>query len=117
MNKKIIEQNLKKALLDEGPLVKELFEYELEEHVEEYLQSKQADKDKYFFAITEHTDDVAMLLIDENNIVHVNEDARVLLKKLWSHEYKNNITKLIPLIAEQLHEGYLFAAGVKTVGG
>jgi hypothetical protein len=115
MSKKIIEQNLKKALLDDGPLVKELFEYELEEHIEEYLKSKQKDKD--FFAITEHTNDVAMLLIDENNIVHVNEDARILLKKLWNREYKNNIRKLIPQTVDQLHEGYLFAAGVKIVGG
>lgn len=117
MSKKTIEQNLKKALLEEGPLTIELFEYELEEHIEEYLQSKQKDKDKYFLAITEHTNDVAMLLIDDNNTVHVNDDARALLKKLWRGQYKNNIKRLIPLIAEQLDEGYLFAAGVKVVGG
>jgi len=87
----------------------------LEEHIEEYLQSKQKDKDKYFLAITEHTNDVAMLLIDDNNTVHVNDDARELLKKLWSGQYKNNIKRLIPLIAEQLDEGYLFAAGIKVV--
>ncbi len=64
MSKKRIERNLKKALLKGGPMVRALFEFELEEHIEEYLQSKRADGDKYFFAITEHTNDVAMLLID-----------------------------------------------------
>ncbi len=61
-----IEKNLKKALLEDGPLAQSLFEYELAEHIEEYIQSKQADNDKFFFAVTEHTDDVAMLLIDES---------------------------------------------------
>ena len=59
-----IEKNLKKALLEDGPMAQALFEYELEEHVEEYLQSKRTDGDKYFFAVTEDTNDVAMLLID-----------------------------------------------------
>ncbi len=65
MSKKNIERNLKKALLDDGPLVQALFEYELEEYVEEYMKSKQEDNDEFFFAITEHSSDVAMLLIDE----------------------------------------------------
>jgi hypothetical protein len=57
---KIIEQNLRRALLEDGPFAQALFEYELAEHIEEYRQSKQADGDQYFFAITEHTNDVAM---------------------------------------------------------
>ena len=83
MRKKTIEKNLIKALLGDGPLAKALFEYELEEHIEEYLQSKHQDDDKYFFAVTEHTNDVAMLLIDEHDKVHVNVAARTILKKLW----------------------------------
>jgi hypothetical protein len=67
--RKIIEKNLKKALLEDGRLVDALFEYELAEHVGEYLKSKKNDRDKYFFAVTEHTNDVAMLLIDES-ILH-----------------------------------------------
>ena len=62
MRKKTIEKNLKRALLDDGAMARALFEYELEEHIQEYLLSKQEDGDKYFFAVTEHTNDVAMLL-------------------------------------------------------
>ena len=65
MSKKNIERNLKKALLDDGPLEQALFEYELEEYVEEYMKSKQVDNDEFFFAITEQNGDVAMLLIDK----------------------------------------------------
>jgi hypothetical protein len=36
MRKKIIEQNLRRALLEDGPFAQALFEYELAEHIEEY---------------------------------------------------------------------------------
>ena len=116
MSKETIEENLKKALLNDGTFARKLFEYELEEHVGDYLLSKWADGDKYFFAVTEHANDVAMLLIDEHDNIHINEDARTLLKKLWGCAYRKNMAVLIPQVAEQLDEGYLFAAGVKVSG-
>jgi hypothetical protein len=113
MSKKTIEKNLRRSLLKQGVFAKALFEYELEEHIGEYLQSKQADDDEYFFAVTEHTNDVAMLFIDENNRVHINEDARANLQKRWQKAYENNLRLLIPQIAEELEAGRLFTAGVK----
>jgi hypothetical protein len=115
MSKKRIEKNLIKALLNDGKLAKELFDYELAEHVDEYLLSKKQDKDKYFFAVTEHTNDVAMLLIDENDIVYVNETAREQLKILWRDAYSENMKNLIPGMAQELDEGFLFSAGVKEI--
>lgn len=114
MRKKTIEKNLKKALLEDGPLAQALFEYELEEHIEEYLESKHADNDNYIVAVTEHTNDVAMVLIDENDNVHVNEGARAMLKKLWRKAYKKNLQLLIPDMAAQLDAGYLWFTGVKV---
>ena len=55
MGKKTVEKNLTHTLLDEGAFARALFEYELEEHIEEYLRSKQIDDDKYFFAVTGST--------------------------------------------------------------
>ena len=83
------------------------------EHVEEYMKSKREDKDEFFFSITEHSGDVAMLLIDKEDQLHINGDARTMLEKLWRDAYKPNIKRLLPDIAGQLHEGYLFTAGVK----
>ena len=117
MSKKTIAKNLKKALLEDGSFARALFEYELEEDIEEYRLSKQADGDKYFFVVTEKTNDVAMLLIDEDDNIHINEDARTLLQKLWKGTaYKHNMQQLIPDMAEQLDAGYLFTAGVKEIG-
>ena len=113
-SKKIIEKNLSKALLEDGKMEYALFEYELEEHIDEYLKSKLEDGDDYFFAVTEHTNDVAMLLIDKKNKVHVNEKARAILKKYWNKSaYKYNIQILIPQMVEQLNNRYLFVSGVK----
>ncbi len=89
MSKRTIADNLKRVLLDDAPFTLALFDYELREHIEEYLQSKHTDHDRYFFAITEHTNDVAMLLIDEQDTVHINEDARAVLRTLWRDAYPN----------------------------
>jgi len=115
MSKKSIEKSLIKALLDDGKLEKALFDYELAEHVDEYLLSKKQDKDKYFFAVTAHTNDVAILLIDENDVVHINEVARQHLKTLWRDAYSENMKNLIPDMAQELDAGFLYSAGVKEV--
>lgn len=95
-------------------MVRALFEYELEEHIEEYLQSKRVDGDKYLFVVTENTDHVAMLLIDEQDNIHINEAARTILQELWGDAYWSNMKTLIPNIAAELNAGYLSANGVKV---
>jgi hypothetical protein len=114
MRIKTIEKNLTKALLNSGKFEKKLFDYELAEHVDEYLLSKKEDKDEYFFAVTEHSNDVAMLLIDKNDIVHINEAGREQLQRLWRDAYSGNLKKLIPDMAKELDAGFLYSAGVKV---
>jgi hypothetical protein len=115
VSKKTIATNLKHVLLDDAPFAFALFEYELREHIEEYLQSKHRDNDRYFFAVTEHTNDVAMLLIDEHDTIHINEDARTVLRALWGNAYTTNMQRLIPKMAADLHAGYLSASGVQLI--
>ena len=117
MGKQSIAKNLRKALLDDGPRARALFDYELAEHVDEYGRSKQTDGDQYFFAVTEHSNHVAMLLIDAGDQLHVNEDARALLKKLWRDAYRKNLEVLIPQMVEELNAGYLLTAGVSVSAG
>ena len=113
MSKKTIEKNLVKALLRDGIMARELFEFDLEEHVKEFLKSKKKDKDDYFFAVAEQTNDVAMLLIDEKNKVHVNEEARTKLKGYWGESYEHNIKIMIPHMVDELSQGFLSVNGVK----
>ncbi|MBV6397201.1 MAG: hypothetical protein HFACDABA_02809 [Anaerolineales bacterium] len=113
MSKKTIEKNLVKALLRDGEMVYALFEHELEEHINEFQKSKKKDKDDYFFAVTEHTNDVAMLLIDEKNKLYVNEKARARLKDYWGESYEHNLTIMIPHMVDELSHGFLSVNGVK----
>lgn len=115
MNTRTIEKNLVKALLVDGTMSDGLFEYELEEHIDEFLKSKHEDHDDYFFALTRRANEVAMLLIDEDDNIHANEKARALLKLLWPKTaYRHNMQILLPQMVEELNEGHIFITGVKV---
>ena len=117
MSKMTTEKYLVRALLDNGPMSKSLFEEELQEQIDEFLKSKQEDGDDYFFAITEQDNHVAMLLIDKDDKVHVNEEARAMLKTFWQKSvYEHNMQILIPQMVDELSEGYYFVTGVKRQG-
>ena len=115
MSKMTTEKYLVRALLDDGAMSKSLFEEELKDQTNEFLKSKQEDGDDYFFAITERDKQVAMLLIDRDDKVHVNEEARAVLKIYWQKSvYEHNMLILIPQMVDELNEDYYFVTGVKA---
>ena len=115
MSKMTTEKYLVRALLDDGAMSKALFEEELQDQTDEFLRSKQEDGDDYFFAITERDKQVAMLLIDRDDKVHVNEEARAVLKTYWQKSvYEDNMLMLLPQMVDELNEGYYFVTGVKV---
>jgi hypothetical protein len=115
MSKLTTEKHLVRALLENGQMSKALFEEELADQIDEFLKSKQEDHDDYFFAITENNNHVAMLLIDEDDNVHVNEEARAVLKTFWQKSiYDDNMLMLLPQMVDELSEGYYFVTGVKA---
>jgi hypothetical protein len=115
MSKMTTEKYLVRALLDDGAMSKSLFEEELQDQTDEFLKSKQEDGDDFIFAITERDNQVAMLLIDRDDKVHVNEEARAVLKTYWQKSaYEDNILMLLPQTVDELSEGYYFVTGVKA---
>ncbi|MBK8419567.1 hypothetical protein [Candidatus Villigracilis saccharophilus] len=115
MSKMTTEKYLVRALLDDGAMSRSLFEEELQDQIDEFLRSKQEDQDDYFFAITERDNQVAMLLIDRDDKVHANEEARTMLKTFWQKSvYEDNILVLLPQMVDELNEGYYFVTGVKA---
>lgn len=102
-------------LLEGGDFSQALFEFDLEARIEAHLQAKHEDGDKYLFVIAEKPNEIAMMLIDENDEVHVNEEARALLMNLWQGEnYKNNVLLFMPDMANELDKGNHYFAGVKV---
>ena len=117
MSKMTTEKYLVRALLDDGAMSKTLFEEELQDQIDEFMKSKQEDGDDFFFAITERDNQVAMLLIDRDDKIHVNEEARAMLKTFWQKTvYDDNILMLLPQMVNELNEGYYFVTGVKAQG-
>lgn len=115
MSARKIEKLLRQALLHDGEMRHELYEYELAEVVDELKQSLVEDNDDYIFAVTENTGDVAMVLIEKTGDLSINEQAREKLKTFWPTAYESNMDKLIPALARQLHAGELPINGVKTL--
>ncbi len=93
-----------------------MYEYELEELVDELSSSLAADQDDLIFAVTENSGHVAMVLIEKSGQVHINEQAREKLCALWPAAYESNMQQLIPAFAKQLKAGELPINGVKTIG-
>jgi len=112
---------LKNALLNDGKMEYELYEYEFEALLDELLASLIEDKDDFLFAITTHKNDItgkedtAMVLIDASGKAHINELARDKLKEVWEGDYERKMTKLIPDFAKQLYKGDIPINGIKTV--
>jgi hypothetical protein len=116
MTAKNIEKILQQTLLHDAAMHYGLYEYELEELLDELKSSLAADQDDYIFAVTENSGQVAMVLIEKSGRVYINEQAREKLQALWPVGYTSNMKKLIPAFAQQLHRGELPINGVKTVG-
>jgi hypothetical protein len=114
--KKAIQAKLHKALLANGDMSYALYEYELEEHLDYWKAGMLRDKDEFLFVVTEHSGDVAMLLMTNKGPLFINEQAREQLQSLWKKgAYEFNIRVLLPSMAAQLAGGDLWVNGVKTM--
>lgn len=115
MSTKKIEKLLKKALLKNGEMHYSLYEFELEEIVDDLKQSMLDDNNDYIFAVTENNGHVAMILIEKSGQLLINEQAREKLKVFWPAAYESNIKKFIPLFAAQLDAGEIPINGVNQI--
>ena len=112
-----IQARLLSALVLDGPMSQALYEWELEEHAAFWRKGMLRDKDDFLLAVTEHSGDVAMLLIDKKGRIFINEEARRWLRRKWKAPgvYPNNIALFLPGMARQLHGGDIWTMGVRVV--
>lgn len=112
---KNVKNILEEALINNSEMREELYEYELEELLAELKASLAKDKNEFIFAITEHSGDIAMILIEKTEKVYINEPARKKLKTIWGSAYLENMKMLIPDISKQLNDNFIPTYGIKTV--
>jgi hypothetical protein len=56
-----------------------------------------------------------MLLIDGDDAVHANEEARAVLKAHWKKSvYEETMLELLPQMVEELDAGYYFVTGLQA---
>ncbi len=113
MKRKEVAKIIREALLQKGKMAYDLYEYELEEHVDTWYEGLKADKDEFVFAVTENRGHVAMVLIEKDKTIYMNDEAKEKLKEYWPKTYRTNLKTLIPLMANELANGMLSINGVK----
>jgi hypothetical protein len=96
-------------------MVHALYEHELVAYIDDWYEGLKADREAFVFVVTENAGDVAMVLIEPDKTVYVNEDARDRLMAHWSETYRENVEQLIPLMAEELANDILTVNGVRIV--
>ncbi|MEO0868003.1 MAG: hypothetical protein AAFY17_06050 [Cyanobacteria bacterium J06642_11] len=109
-----IATSLRKALLENGPMAQALYEYELEENIDYWHQSILKDKEDFAIVITENRSHVAMLLLEADKTLHINEAARKKLQSLWPQTYMQNMLQFIPMIVDDVLSNQFFFTGVKV---
>ena len=103
----------------DGPMSQALYEWEIEEHLRFWRMGMLRDKDDFLIVVTEHSGDVAMLVIDKTGKLFINEDGRRHLRRKWKEPgaYADNMLRSIPRMAQQIQDGALWVTGVKIVPG
>ena len=97
-----IANALRKALLKDGDMELSLYKSKLEEHVDEWYEGLKDDCESFVFVVTENSGDIAMIMIDQNKTVYVNEEARAKLSELWMKNYIKNMKFLISRMADDI---------------
>lgn len=121
MTKNQIKKALEDALFKDGKMEAGLYQYELEEIVEDLKVTLLEDNDDYIFALTVHTNDVtqqqdtALVLIEKSGEVHINEAGREKLKAIWEGGYTAKMRSILPDFLQQLYNGEIPINGIKTV--
>lgn len=121
MTKRDIQKALENTLLNNDKMAAELYQYQLEEMLDELKASLLEDGDDSIFALTVHKNDetlkldTAMVLIEKSGEVHINEVAKAMLKEIWKGQYAVNIRRLLPEFAQQLHDDEIPINGIKMI--
>lgn len=109
-------QLLRTALLEKGPLSRVLYENALEDNIDRWHIGLQISGEQFLFVLAEDSEEIAMVLIEsKGKRLYINEAAREKLADIWSGTYDNNLSHLIPMMAEDLAEGALSVTGVQYV--
>lgn len=108
-------QLLRKSLLEGGYLSRVVYENQLEDSIDRWHIGLQISGEEFLFAVAERSEEIALVLIESNKRLYINEAARAKLAEIWTIGYSTCMENLIPLLAEDLAEGVTSVTGVQHV--
>jgi hypothetical protein len=103
-----ISKALRIAMLQEGSMDTSLYQDILSGHVEEWYEELIAEQGDCVFVIAERDENIAMVMIDKDKNILMNESGRAQLTKIWMKNYVKNMKFLLPNLADRIDE-YGFA--------
>ncbi len=116
MGTREISSTLRKALLKgENNMSLALYQDKMAEHIDEWYEGLKADREDILFVITEMAGEIAMVLIDKDRNIYVNEESKEYLLKIWTKNYPKNMKFLIPGIADHINEAVFSITGVSVI--
>jgi hypothetical protein len=116
MGTREISSALRKALLKgENNMSLALYQDKMVKHLDEWYEGLKDDREDLLFVITEMAGEIAMVVIDKNRNIYVNEESKEYLSKIWTKNYTKNIKFLIPMMADHINEAVFSITGVSII--
>lgn len=115
MGTREISRALRKALLKNEPMSLALYQDKLVEHIDEWYEGLNADQESLAIVLTARDEEVAMVMIDQDKNIHVNEEAKDKLLKMWTKNFTKNMQFLIPGMADHINEAVFSITGITVV--
>ena len=115
MRTREISSALRKVFLKGASMSLALYQEKLEEHIDEWYEELKSDREHFAFVVTEKDGDVAMLIMDQDKNIYVNEDARTKIAEIWGKNYTNNTNLLLPDMIDRIDEYGLAIDGIVVV--
>ena len=92
----------------------DLYREEMDNWLDEFVEDKRKTDDPILIAICEDKGLFAVILVDETDQIHINKHAIRALKKYWSWSYRRCVEKIIPDIARELLDGYMYQTSTEA---
>jgi hypothetical protein len=115
MGTREISKALRKALLKDESMSQALYEDRLVEHIDEWYEGLKDDRENLAIVLTVRDEEVAMVMIDQDKNILVNEEAKDKLSKMWTKNFPKNMQFLIPGMADHINEAVFSITGIAIV--
>jgi len=112
-NSNFLCQKLREMFTNHTRFSGDLYREDMEDYLDEFVDDRKDSGDSILVAISEDKGLFSIILVDENDHIHINKHAVKALKKYWSWSYMKNIDRIIPVASQVLMGGDIYQISAK----